>query len=508
MRNIYVLMSIAAVFPLSSLCSQWLDTLDLNSRLPGTVGHYIGTQARISAVHDSIIMTDLRFKGQQNIASQVYYMMYHNPNGDLLRVDSVPLLGNIHYKPSRTWNIPYRHHGYIIRTEDAFPPIEPPFTGFVAYNSGSILWSDKVGRYQFLTDIQSKMDSTIWVRNEYEELIKINLLTGHRLDTVNLSNLIIQLTGHSTTQSASVTPIDQRNDTLYAMMSYQTVDSNNYLISNYHYLTLNADNLSIFDSKRIADPINSNIDPYNYAYVENTFGLDIVDSTYTIHSIIRSLKDSALLGTFSIKQSFHDSIVPSGLVEAKFSVRPYISSHYVLWHEKILVEVPGRPGLLGRASRLHLYDRNGQQLLYRINFEFDENQVNNYLTQVELNDDGSVYAIMNVNVNEEEFALIKIDTTGNYSLSNTNYEAEEAELQFRVFPNPFQSSIQIETSRVGNYQLKLYNLSGQLVEKWQAKDKQFFTFNTENIVPGMYFYQLENMRTGAMLKTGKLIKRE
>lgn len=157
-------------------------------------------------------------------------------------------------------------------------------------------------------------------------------------------------------------------------------------------------------------------------------------------------------------------------------------------------------------SRFMLLDSNST-VLFEKNLRIDTNKYSRFVPEHILLDDSlNVYFIASYN-DRFDWYLGKVTASGAIVNPLSYFSAPASQGDgFNLHPNPFQSSIQIETSRAGNYQIKLYNLSGQLVEKWQAKNKQSFTFNTENIVPGLYLYRLERKDTGEILQSGKLIR--
>ncbi|WP_456440662.1 T9SS type A sorting domain-containing protein [Psychroserpens sp.] len=69
-----------------------------------------------------------------------------------------------------------------------------------------------------------------------------------------------------------------------------------------------------------------------------------------------------------------------------------------------------------------------------------------------------------------------------------------------IYPNPFKNNISILTSETIE-SIKIYNISGQLIEQWQFNNG---TLHTEKLSSGVYFLQLEfNDRT----ITKKMIKK-
>lgn len=187
-----------------------------------------------------------------------------------------------------------------------------------------------------------------------------------------------------------------------------------------------------------------------------------------------------------------------------------VKNKYILIHEECYFKDTLSPsGLNEPCSRVLLFGKNNK-LYYDKTFKGWGGLVENKVTKMTINNEGEAYfRLTTTSTPNNASLLVKLDTTGEHQLFKLADDSNiHSPIKVSIHPNPFQENIQIESSGVGNYQLKLYSLTGQLVEKWQAKNKQFFTFNTETILPGLYLYQLENMRTGAVLKTGKLIKRE
>lgn len=160
----------------------------------------------------------------------------------------------------------------------------------------------------------------------------------------------------------------------------------------------------------------------------------------------------------------------------------------------------------GYYSRFRLLDTNGNTL-YDKTMRLDTNRTSRFVTEhIKMDDSLNVYFIASYD-DRFDWYLGKVTASGAIVNPLSYFSAPASQGDgFNLYPNPFQSSIQIETSKVGDYQLKLYSLDGQLVEKWQMENKQFFTFNTENILPGIYLYRLERKDTGKVLQSGKLIK--
>lgn len=83
-------------------------------------------------------------------------------------------------------------------------------------------------------------------------------------------------------------------------------------------------------------------------------------------------------------------------------------------------------------------------------------------------------------------------------------KTEDIKTVLKVYPNPFSSEITFYTEGVGlnNWELTIYNINGQMV---YSKNFNTPIFNVElnNLIKGVYFYQLKN---NIHILTGKLVK--
>lgn len=80
---------------------------------------------------------------------------------------------------------------------------------------------------------------------------------------------------------------------------------------------------------------------------------------------------------------------------------------------------------------------------------------------------------------------------------------------FRAFPNPFKSSLTVESGSHNISNIKIYDFVGKEVFQTQAEKGMLGTFqqtlNLDNLQPGMYFVQLIN-NSGTALETIKVLK--
>ena len=75
-------------------------------------------------------------------------------------------------------------------------------------------------------------------------------------------------------------------------------------------------------------------------------------------------------------------------------------------------------------------------------------------------------------------------------LTSSISEVEEAD-KVLIYPNPANDQLTIELEEAGNYQLRIYSSSGQLVLQ-DAFNTNRFQINTQSYQEGYYYIQLEN----------------
>ena len=79
----------------------------------------------------------------------------------------------------------------------------------------------------------------------------------------------------------------------------------------------------------------------------------------------------------------------------------------------------------------------------------------------------------------------------------------ENQRQIKVYPNPFSSEITFYTEGIAtDWQLTIYNVSGQVMLSTRP-NASVFNVNLQDLIKGIYFYQLKNERE---ILSGKLVK--
>lgn len=180
-----------------------------------------------------------------------------------------------------------------------------------------------------------------------------------------------------------------------------------------------------------------------------------------------------------------------------------VNGKYTLVHEEcwfkdtLSNEGCSRILLFGENNKLY-YDR------YFKGWGYPEHVV----TKMSVNEKGEAYfRVTTTGAPNYAYLLVKVDTTGEHELFNLGEDDFEMNpIEVSVHPNPFQNSIQIETTQVGYYQFRLFNLTGQLIIESEFLGKQYFSVNSESIKPGLYLFQLQEKRSGKILRMGKLLK--
>jgi len=84
-----------------------------------------------------------------------------------------------------------------------------------------------------------------------------------------------------------------------------------------------------------------------------------------------------------------------------------------------------------------------------------------------------------------------IDTSDCVALGTSSIIAEE-KLDWRVYPNPFQETFNIELDKIYNtINIKLYHITGQLIVKESVKYINSYDIHTSNLPSGLYYLQVE-----------------
>ncbi len=106
------------------------------------------------------------------------------------------------------------------------------------------------------------------------------------------------------------------------------------------------------------------------------------------------------------------------------------------------------------------------------------------------------------------FRLKQIDLDGQYAYSSIK-EVEingSNKLYHHVFPNPSAgiTQLQLSLSQESEYRIDLMDIDGQIIENLQAGELKAgshrFTFNTQGLSPGLYFYSIRSLSERVMGK--------
>lgn len=60
-----------------------------------------------------------------------------------------------------------------------------------------------------------------------------------------------------------------------------------------------------------------------------------------------------------------------------------------------------------------------------------------------------------------------------------------------VFPNPFSDTTTFSCSKEGNYELKIFNIGGRLLDKSRFSGKELI-YKNKNIESGIYYYEIND----------------
>lgn len=106
------------------------------------------------------------------------------------------------------------------------------------------------------------------------------------------------------------------------------------------------------------------------------------------------------------------------------------------------------------------------------------------------------------------YRLKQLDIDGSYTYSDVvEVYTDFSQNHIRLFPNPFQSTLQLYSETTGNQHFFLTNLKGQMIfeHRWHQEQPQTLEFSVAELPIGFYFWGLRNEHE---VKGGKLMKVE
>jgi hypothetical protein len=86
----------------------------------------------------------------------------------------------------------------------------------------------------------------------------------------------------------------------------------------------------------------------------------------------------------------------------------------------------------------------------------------------------------------------------------TSTGEEKRNMAVRVYPSPASSILNIELPEWKKGQLKLFNLSGQILWQQPVRDGGTYTVDIQSWPAGLYFYSIRTSE--GILKQGKFVK--
>lgn len=83
---------------------------------------------------------------------------------------------------------------------------------------------------------------------------------------------------------------------------------------------------------------------------------------------------------------------------------------------------------------------------------------------------------------------------------------ENVSTPLTIYPNPSNGTFNITFNKNENFtgQFLIYDAMGRMISKHEINSKHEVTISAENILNGIYFYQLINNKS-ELIKTGKLV---
>src|SRR5690606_18176479 len=186
------------------------------------------------------------------------------------------------------------------------------------------------------------------------------------------------------------------------------------------------------------------------------------------------------------------------------NIKPFYNDFIVVGQDLSYSEV--KPSEVSISGMLARFDEQGKikwQRNYR-GLDSTDGYYYNYLYDIDIDENMNIISCGRSNhFNGPNHGwILKLDSTGclteNYcgvpSLSNNETEKKESEIQ--IFPNPFHSTIQLDSNEPIT-QIKLYNQLGQLVFKQINSEKEI---SLNHLPEGLYFLHIKT-------KQGEVVKK-
>ena len=92
-----------------------------------------------------------------------------------------------------------------------------------------------------------------------------------------------------------------------------------------------------------------------------------------------------------------------------------------------------------------------------------------------------------------EFSYIEMCST-----VSTSEDLFSDKISFQIYPNPISSAARIEINGfvfLENPELRIYNLQGQLIQKYMELNEEKFSFFRKDLNAGMYVFELYDTKT-------------
>ena len=100
---------------------------------------------------------------------------------------------------------------------------------------------------------------------------------------------------------------------------------------------------------------------------------------------------------------------------------------------------------------------------------------------------------MTIDANEEIWQFVsRYDINGLIDCATTSInDINRPQVQFKVFPNPFNQEVTIAIKSVQNTEFKIYNMIGELVSNGKL-NSQINTIDLSSLAPNVYILDIEN----------------
>ncbi|MCF8299214.1 MAG: T9SS type A sorting domain-containing protein [Saprospiraceae bacterium] len=100
-------------------------------------------------------------------------------------------------------------------------------------------------------------------------------------------------------------------------------------------------------------------------------------------------------------------------------------------------------------------------------------------------------------------SILDIDSVNFTVILSTDVYKHQITNGIKIFPNPSNGEINVELNvQLNNASLKVFDLTGKLINSYQLKNDQVFSFNS-NLLPGIYFINVSD--ENGFLENRKLI---